>query len=804
MIQEALYDHEIGSTRVGATMPRLGLFDKPHMDYFAGWGGATLGFELATGRTVDFCVNHCATAIKFHSINHPHARHFISDVNEIDPDIVLAVQACSAWFSPDCRHFSPARGSAPVSKKVRSLAWVVVKVARAKKRPDVLFVENVPAFLKWGPIRQARHPNGAMRKDPKGRPWMVPIQDREGETFRKWVRALQRAGYVVAWKVIDAADLGVPQHRKRLFIIARCDGRAIVWPERTHCDPEDVKRLNLKPYRMAAECIDWSLPCPSIFMGKREARAFKRATGIQVQRPLATNTLKRTARGVLKFTLESADPFIVETNHGPSSATDFRVRGVDQPMRTVSGAHGQAVVTPSVINIERPQNRFMGGAIDAPLGTITGSPKGGKHAIIAPCIATIGYGERPGQAPRVRPVTEPMNAVVGNGGKSGIVEPVLIGMGGSGYAGKPRRASRPAGVVKCDDRRGVVTPFVAQFNNHRGGIVNLGRDARDPCSTVVSNGTRQAVVSPVVIPCGGPKRQPTSPAEPFHTVLGREDSAVAAATLVKFRGESSGQRIDRPAPTVTSGSGAARPAGAPHALGVSQAFLVKFRGTSAHGATIDQPAPSIGSGGQHESIAAVSLVRMNYGDKQWNAVTEPLSTITGAVTKAVTYAVLMRYHGSGGQWSDPAAPCTTVTAMEGKALTTARCEQASGESLWEMGTLNRAMRVARFMLRYAGAKVRKHLAPVLIETAEGLQRIGDVVLVGVKGIMHVMVDIGLRMFKPRELARCQSFPDSYVLPANTSTAVKLIGNSVPPEVVAALVRSNLPELCTALRRRRSA
>lgn len=257
-------------------------FSGLYIDNFAGGGGASTGIELGLGRPVDIAVNHDPEAVAMHDINHPHTRHYCESVWDVDPRAITGgrpVDLC--WFSPDCKHFSKAKGGTPVSKKIRGLAWVALRYA-ATVRPRVIMLENVEEFVTWGPITR------------DGR----PCPQNKGRTFASFVNALRRHGYQVDWRELRACDYGAPTIRKRLFLIARRDGLPIVWPEPTHGDPAsaEVKTKRLKPWRTAAEVIDWSIPCPSIF---------NRA------RPLAENTLRRIARGLQRYVIEAQQPFIV-------------------------------------------------------------------------------------------------------------------------------------------------------------------------------------------------------------------------------------------------------------------------------------------------------------------------------------------------------------------------------------------------------------------------------------------------------------------------------------------------------------
>lgn len=261
------------------------------IDNFAGGGGASTGIEMALGRPVDIAVNHDPEALAMHDVNHPHTRHYCESVWDIDPRVITQGQPVDlCWFSPDCKHFSKAKGGTPVSKKIRGLAWVALRYA-ATVRPRVIMLENVEEFVTWGPITS----NGR------------PCPDNKGRTFAAFVNALRRQGYAVEWRELRACDYGAPTIRKRLFLIARCDAQSIIWPEPTHADPasDAVKSKQLKPWSAAADIIDWTLPCPSIFLNKQDGRA------AGVNRPLVDKTMQRIARGIERFLINSPNPFVV-------------------------------------------------------------------------------------------------------------------------------------------------------------------------------------------------------------------------------------------------------------------------------------------------------------------------------------------------------------------------------------------------------------------------------------------------------------------------------------------------------------
>ena len=276
-------------------MKQTNLFDEIIVDNFAGGGGASTGIELATGRPVAIAINHDPAAILLHKTNHPFTEHLQASVWDVDPVKVCRGRPVGlAWFSPDCKHFSKAKGKALLDRNIRGLAWIVLRWA-AKVRPRVIMLENVEEFQTWGPVRKGK-----------------PVKKKAGQTFQKWKRQLSDLGYVIEHRELVAADYGAPTTRKRFCLVARCDGQPIAWPERTHAprDSEESKSGKLKPWRSAAEIIDWRVPGYSIFASKQEIWD---TYGVKAVRPLAPNTMRRIIRGVDKFTIRSGQPFIVGT-----------------------------------------------------------------------------------------------------------------------------------------------------------------------------------------------------------------------------------------------------------------------------------------------------------------------------------------------------------------------------------------------------------------------------------------------------------------------------------------------------------
>lgn len=481
--------------------------DELIVDSFAGGGGASLGITLALGRGPDVAINHDAEAVALHRANHPETEHYCASVWQVDPAEVVrrhgGRRVGLLWASPDCKHFSKAKGGKPVKRAIRDLAWVVVLWAR-RARPRVICLENVEEFRDWGPL---------VERD--GR-WF-PCPERRGSTFERWVGDLRRLGYRVEWRELRACDYGAPTIRKRLFLVARCDGLPIVWPEPTHVSPDDPEVIagRKRPWRTAAEILNWSLPCPSIFMDRAEARAYFEATGIRVNRPLAPNTMARIAKGVRRYVLEAAEPFIVPVTH----SGDSRVHGTGEPLRTITTA------------------------------------RRGELAAVTPFLVPR-YGERPGQDPRTRPVTEPAPTVVptGNGGSLAAVHLAKF-RGDSGGVAVDQPAptvtansfvTRPGGAPPI----GVVAAFLAQHN-----YLEPGHDAREPLSTIIAKGSTQAVVevSAGLANLKGRERRMSGPDAPAPTVCaGGWHQAEVRAFLTKYYGADQDPRLGEPLHTVTA------------------------------------------------------------------------------------------------------------------------------------------------------------------------------------------------------------------------------------------------------------
>lgn len=382
---------------------QVNLLDEIIVDNFAGGGGASTGIELATGHIVDVAINHDPDAILMHRTNHPHTEHLQASVWDVDPvEVCRGRRVGLAWFSPDCKHFSKAKGGKPVNKNIRGLAWIVLRWA-AKVRPRVIILENVEEFQTWGPVRKGR-----------------PLKSKAGTTFAKWKQQLSDLGYQVEHRELVAADYGAPTIRKRFFLIARCDGKPIVWPEPTHGPGRS------RPWRAAAEIIDWSLPCPSIF---------------ERDRPLAENTMKRIARGIQKFVVDNPEPFIVKFQQN-SIGQEIR-----NPIHTVmAGATRFGLVAPFLSQYHSyPTDGARGQRMDTPLLTVDTS---NRYALVSAFISKF-YKTGIGQDMR-----EPLHTVTTSPGHFAEVRAFLIKYYGQGTG---QALTDPLDTVVSKDRFGLVT-----------------------------------------------------------------------------------------------------------------------------------------------------------------------------------------------------------------------------------------------------------------------------------------------------------------------------------------------------------
>ncbi|MDK8024497.1 DNA cytosine methyltransferase [Klebsiella michiganensis] len=589
------------------------------VDNFAGGGGASTGIEMAIGRSVDIAINHDENAVAMHRTNHPDTLHYCESVFDVSPAAATSGKPVGlAWFSPDCRHFSKAKGAKPVEKAIRGLAWIVIRWA-LDVGPRVMMLENVEEFKTWGPLLAAE-----MRPDPA----------RVGETFRAFVgmlttgipadhpalvecceflelsleseqaqRLISGLGYDLDCRELRASDLGTPTIRKRFFMVMRRDDQPIVWPETTHGDPKSAAVLagKLAPFRTAAECIDWSIAARSIFDRKK---------------PLAENTLKRIARGIQRFVIDSADPFIVKCNHTTTRGKYdcFRGQALADPLQTITKTHGYAIAVPHL-------TKFRTGA--------TGQPVTDPVPTV-----TAGTSKRPG----------------GNGHALGVVEaelaPFLAGNGGSEYQAKPRPLDKPAHTILKESRACIVAPVIArQFG------ASIGHRADEPSATITAGGGGKSQLAvPTLIQMGYGERPGQEPRvlqlnNPLGTVTaGGNKFATVSAFLAKHYGGNytgAGVGLDEPAHSVTTvdhhalvtaqvvgvggRAGQSRPRDVSEPLQtmttkadaeIVSSHLVKLRGTCRDGQRADEPMPTITAGGQHVGEVKTTLAVEDYDEER--------------------------------------------------------------------------------------------------------------------------------------------------------------------------------------------
>ena len=691
------------------------------IDNFAGGGGTSTGLEATFGRPVDIAINHDPEALAMHAINHPHTLHLCESVWDVDPIAVTSNQPVGlVWLSPDCKHFSKAKGGTPVAKHIRGLAWVGMRWV-ALTKPRVLMLENVEEFQTWGPLLVGA--DGTARPDPA----------RKGKTFDSFVRQLRAHGYVVDWRELRACDNGAPTIRKRLFLIARRDGLPIIWPEQTHAAPTDRRVLagKLLPYRTAAECIDFTLPAASIFDRKK---------------PLATNTQRRVAKGLWRHVLATASPYIVGGGTTPfltehANASNQRTMAADEPLRTqcaqVKGGHF-SLVAPTITPLRGTTEAHLGGHdILAPLSTVAAS--GTHHALVAGHITKFNTGSI-GTA-----LDEPLATITAGG--------------------TPKRPS--TGITQ-----GLVGAHMVTIGyGERPGQDARTQDVRAPLGTAVAGGVKQGVVAAHLthLTHHG-ERSGHSPAEPLRTITGahRGEQAMVAAHLVDM------------------------------GHGEGKCGTKRF----SHGVrSIETPLNAITASGGTSALVAACLEQANGGfyDGDGRAVDAPASTITssGSHQRLVT-AYAVKYYGNeqGGIAIDQ--PMHTLPTRDRMGLV--QSVQINADSLAPEHH-SRARQCAELL--------HTHL-PEHFPTA------ADMVLVQHAGTWWVLVDITLRMLKPKELFKAQGFPEGYVIheipnpallfgtdghqvghplqvpriPLTGTAQVRMCGNSVSPPQAEALVRSN--------------
>lgn len=470
------------------------------VDLFAGGGGASTGIEQAIGRHVDIAINHDPQAVSLHQANHPQTQHHVSDVFEADPRTVTDGRPVGLlWASPDCTFHSKARGGKPhrdrnKARRRRGLAWVVCRWAR-EVRPRVIALENVEEFQHWGPLTDDGQ----------------PCPERKGLTFRRWVAQLRNLGYAVEWRELRACDYGAPTIRKRLFLVARCDGHPIVWPAATH-------GTGLRPYRTAAECIDWSLPCPSIF---------------ERERPLAEATLRRIAHGIKRYVLDTAEPFIVPVTHSQGA----NVQPATEPLRTVTTAkRGEfALVAPTFAGAGGPSYAGKPASAAAPLGTVLASD---RRALVAAFLAKH-FGGEPGAGKTAQDLRRPAPTVLAHGGPQAVVSAHLATYYG-GHEHRGQAATAPLATQTAANRHAVVTANMVKL---RGTSSSAATD--EPLHTVSAGGQHHAEVRALLLKYYGSDQDPRLE-EPMHTVTTRHRFGLVTVAGEAYEIADTGMRMLQP------------------------------------------------------------------------------------------------------------------------------------------------------------------------------------------------------------------------------------------------------------------
>lgn len=537
------------------------------VDNFAGGGGASTGIELATGISVDIAINHDPEAIRMHKSNHPNTKHYCEDVWQVDP-----VKACNghpvalAWFSPDCKHFSKAKGGKPKDKFIRGLAWVACRWA-ALVRPRVIMLENVEEFKTWGPLNRRHH----------------PIRAKQGKTFEKFVSQLVDLGYEVQFRELVAADYGAPTMRKRFFMIARCDGKPIVWPEPTHApaNSEAVKAGLLKPYVGAYTQLDFSLPCPSIFDTSEQ---IKKKYGIRAVRPLAPKTMERIARGLKKFVLDNPEPFIIQCNHGG----DRRPQDIKDPMPTITGKHGFGVVEPYMVQIGQTGfAKDRSKDVREPLTTIVSK---NEHCLVEPKLKLVNSGA----GLSIDPMRYPAYCDPEEMDKLPFADPELeleiqnqlqapfMGTNTTNHPGG--NCKNPLHTITTGGQQSLISPTLIQYHSETSKDEVRGQSIEEPLMTI-DGSNRYGLVTSFFhkFYAGNYKGAGDKLENPLPTVTSWDHNSIVTANLIQMNNHCDGRDLRDPIPTITAGDG--------H-FGEVRAFLIKYYGQGT-GQDIKEPLDTV-------------------------------------------------------------------------------------------------------------------------------------------------------------------------------------------------------------------
>lgn len=485
---------------------QIDLFDEIFVDNFAGGGGASTGIEFATGLPVNIAINHDPDAILMHKTNHPYTEHYQASVWDINPEeVCLGRKVGLAWFSPDCKHFSKAKGGKPVDKKIRGLAWIVLRWA-AKVKPRVIILENVEEFQTWGPVRKGK-----------------PVKKKVGQTFNQFIKQLRDLDYAVDYRELKACDYGAPTIRNRFFLIARCDGKPIVWPEATNApaDSLDVKTGKKKPYRTAAECIDFTLPCPSIF---------------ERSKPLVPNTQRRIARGLDKFVIKDAKPYLIHIGNGERSGQLPRIYDIDKPLNTVVSSCKQYFTTPYLTKF---QQNSLGQKCQNPLDTVMAGAT--RFGLISPFFSTLKFSNDASD------IKSPLTTITSVNCHY-LISPSLIQYHSETAKGEVRgqKADQPIMTVDGSNRYGVQMPFLSKFY---GGVV--GADIEKPLPTVTAK-DRMSLSAPFLTQYYSGADHANTVENPLQTVTVKPRHFLNDCFLTVLRNHMDSKSINEPLNTITA------------------------------------------------------------------------------------------------------------------------------------------------------------------------------------------------------------------------------------------------------------
>lgn len=732
--------------------------DEIIVDLFAGGGGMSSAIESALGRHVDIAINHDMDAISMHMANHPQTHHYCADVFEVCPrEATNGRPVGHLHGSPDCTHFSQAVGGQPRDKAIRSLGWVIPRWA-GQVKPRSISMENVKQMRQWGPLiaKRCKQTGRVMKLDgtvaapgervPVQEQFLIPDPKHTGRTWRRFLRVLREQGYQVEHRTMVAADYGAATTRERLYLFARRDGLPIVWPEPTH---HEKPAPGQKRWRPAADHIDFSDLGQSIFERKK---------------PLADATMRRIAKGMKKFVIDSADPFIVELANwsNPSGARSSKV----------------------------------------PLSAITAWPKGGRMALASPALVPLTHqgGDRVYDPARPIPTI-----TAANRGEIALASAVIVP---NTTGNPPKRADTPAPTITTAGNQLLAAATLVQAaygDGQPGRAQRWGsglRDIEQPLNTITASGCGgQALAAATLVQMGYGERTGQQPRalnieKPLGTVVaGGGKHGLASAMMVKFKGDSIGHALTEPAPVITAGGKSKRPAGAAHALGMASAIIVGAGGPSysAKPVAIDQPLGTILKE-NHRHLATAYMMQANGGFNETvgRSLDEPATTITttGSQQQLVSaHLATLRRNCIGREMSEPMP--TATAGAEHHALVS---YELSNED--EAG----ALRVAAFLISYYGTGDGASGLDQPMPTATTRDRLA-LVTVWIKGEPWVIVDIKLRMLKPPELYGCQSFPPDYIIDHghdgrqfSKSAQVRMVGNSVPRKPAEALIKANCPDL----------